>query len=67
MKLQDYYRQPVFMQLKPDRSQALRVVGEIIGADENMHQAIFLRTYPGLTEEMIQQEIETIGTFVRSR
>jgi CDP-6-deoxy-D-xylo-4-hexulose-3-dehydrase len=35
------------------------------GADEIMNQAIFLGTYPGLTKEMMDYEIETIRRFVR--
>jgi CDP-6-deoxy-D-xylo-4-hexulose-3-dehydrase len=57
-------RQPVFVQLKKDRPQALRVVGEMTGADEIMHQAIFLGTYPGLTKEMLAHEIAVIRDFV---
>jgi len=60
-------RQPVFVQLKKDRPQALRVVGEMTGADEIMHQAIFLGTYPGLTKEMLAHEIAVIREFVVSR
>jgi CDP-6-deoxy-D-xylo-4-hexulose-3-dehydrase len=55
------------MQLKKDRPQALRVVGEMTGADEIMHQAIFLGTYPGLTQEMLEHEIAEIRDFVRSK
>jgi len=57
----------VFVQLKKDRPQALRVVGEMTGADEIMHQAIFLGTYPGLTKEMLAHEIAVIREFVASR
>jgi CDP-6-deoxy-D-xylo-4-hexulose-3-dehydrase len=60
-------RQPVFVQLKKDRPQALRVVGEMTGADEIMHQAIFLGTYPGLTKEMLLHEIAVIREFVVSK
>jgi CDP-4-dehydro-6-deoxyglucose reductase, E1 len=60
-------RQPVFVQLKKDRPQALRVVGEMTGADEIMHQAIFLGTYPGLTKEMLAHEIAVILEFVALR
>jgi CDP-6-deoxy-D-xylo-4-hexulose-3-dehydrase len=60
-------RQPVFVQLKKDRPQSLRVVGEMKGADEIMHQAIFLGTYPGLTPEMLTHEIVVIREFVSSR
>jgi CDP-6-deoxy-D-xylo-4-hexulose-3-dehydrase len=60
-------RQPVFVQLRKDRPEAFRVVGEMTGADEIMNQAIFLGTYPGLTTEMMDYEIETIRAFVRQQ
>jgi CDP-6-deoxy-D-xylo-4-hexulose-3-dehydrase len=60
-------RQPAFVQLKQDRPQAFRVVGEFPGADEIMHRALFLGTYPGLTPAMLQYEIETIRAFMRSK
>ena len=31
-----------------------------------MNSAIFLGTYPGLTQEMLEYEIETIKSFVKS-
>ena len=37
------------------------------GADDLMHRALFLGTYPGLTPAMIEYEIETIRTFVRAQ
>jgi len=60
-------RQPAFVQLKKDRPQALRVVGEMPGADELMQSALFLGTYPGLTPAMLAYELEVIHEFVRSR
>ena len=60
-------RQPVFVQLRKDRPESFRVVGEMTGADTIMNQAIFLGTYPGLTKEMMDYEIETIRAFVRDR
>ena len=58
-------RQPVFVQLKKDRPDSFRVVGNLKGADELMNQAIFLGTYPGLTSSMIDYEIHVIQDFVR--
>lgn len=58
-------RQPVFVQLKKDRPNALRVVGDLTGADEIMNTAIFLGTYPGLSKAMLEYEIETIRNFVK--
>jgi CDP-6-deoxy-D-xylo-4-hexulose-3-dehydrase len=60
-------RQPVFVQLRKDRPDSFRVVGEMTGADAIMSQAIFLGTYPGLTKEMMDYEIDTIRAFVRDR
>ncbi|MEI6321703.1 MAG: DegT/DnrJ/EryC1/StrS family aminotransferase, partial [bacterium] len=76
-------RQPVFVQLRKDRPDSFRVVGHdtstsqplnssIIsslfpGADAIMNQALFLGTYPGLTKEMMDYEIEILREFVRSR
>jgi CDP-6-deoxy-D-xylo-4-hexulose-3-dehydrase len=37
------------------------------GADEIMHTAIFLGTYPGLTAGQIDYEIRTIRDFVRQK
>ncbi len=75
-------RQPAFVQLRKDRPDSFRVVGNngstlqpindstisaaLPGADEIMNTAIFLGTYPGLTREMLEYEIETIRTFVGS-
>ena len=59
-------RQPAFLQLRKDRPQALRVVGDLAGADELMSTAIFFGTYPGLTSKMLDYEIETIHQFVRT-
>ena len=60
-------RQPVFVQLKRDRPSAMRVVGDLSGADQIMHSAIFLGTYPGLTRAMLDYEIDVIRTFVLTR
>ena len=57
-------RQPVFVQLKKDRPDSFRVIGDLAGADTIMHTALFLGTYPGLTTEMLDQEIAVIRDFV---
>jgi CDP-6-deoxy-D-xylo-4-hexulose-3-dehydrase len=57
-------RQPAFVQLKKDRPGAFRVVGELTGADEIMHRAIFLGTYPGLSRAMLDYETAVIHEFV---
>jgi len=60
-------RQPAFVQLKQDRPGAIRVVGELSGADEIMHRALFLGTYPGLSRAMLEYEIEVIHAFAKAR
>jgi CDP-6-deoxy-D-xylo-4-hexulose-3-dehydrase len=85
-------RQPVFVQLRKDRPEAIRVVSAdgraltaaqrelelkasisdpaaspLPGADEIMHRALFLGTYPGLTPAMLEYEMQVIREFVHSR
>ena len=60
-------RQPAFVQLKKDRPQAFRVVDEMTGADEIMHRALFLGTYPGLSIAMLDYEIDIIRRFCGNR
>jgi CDP-6-deoxy-D-xylo-4-hexulose-3-dehydrase len=57
-------RQPAFVQLRADRPEALRVVGEMEGSDQIMTSTLFLGTYPGLTEAMLMQEIKVISNFL---
>ena len=59
-------RQPAFVQLRQDRPEALRVMGEMEGSDEIMNTTLFLGTYPGLTEAMLNREIEVIRAFCKS-
>ncbi|GAA5483645.1 lipopolysaccharide biosynthesis protein RfbH [Haloferula sargassicola] len=60
-------RQPAFVRLRQDNPQAMRVSGELAGADRIMNQTMFLGTYPGLTEEMIQYIVKTIREFVEEK
>jgi CDP-6-deoxy-D-xylo-4-hexulose-3-dehydrase len=60
-------RQPAFVQLRLDRPEALRLLyDELPGSDLLMNQALFLGTYPGLTNEMIHREIDKIKSFIAS-
>jgi CDP-6-deoxy-D-xylo-4-hexulose-3-dehydrase len=60
-------RQPVFVQLRKDRPNAIRMaLDSYPGADEIMNTALFLGTFPGLTPAMIDHEIQTIRAFVNS-
>jgi CDP-6-deoxy-D-xylo-4-hexulose-3-dehydrase len=60
-------RQPAFVQLRKDSPTAIRVVGELEGADALMREAIFLGTFPGLSRPMIDYIVETLHAFVRSK
>ncbi len=71
-------RQPHALRRQPPQAARLRAasqgsakrdphaLGSYPGADEIMHTALFLGTYPGLTPAMLDYEIETIKNFVRS-
>ncbi|MDG1139100.1 MAG: lipopolysaccharide biosynthesis protein RfbH [Opitutales bacterium] len=59
-------RQPVMVQLKKDNPSSFRVIGDLAGADKLMHQALFLGTYPGLTQSMIDYELDIIQRFIKS-
>ena len=59
-------RQPAFVQLRADRPEALRVVGEMAGSDEIMNSTLFLGTYPGLTDAMLEAEINAVSHFIGS-
>jgi CDP-6-deoxy-D-xylo-4-hexulose-3-dehydrase len=56
-------RQPAFVQLRRERPEALRVVGEMTGSDAIMNHSLFLGTYPGLTPAMLNREIDVIRSF----
>ncbi len=54
-------RQPAFVQLKKDNPAALRVVGDLAGADRIMNESVFIGTYPGLSKAMLDYVVETIA------
>lgn len=58
-------RQPAFVQLRAERPEALRIMDDMRGADRIMNESIFVGVYPGLTREMLDYMIETIGAFCR--
>lgn len=53
-------RQPAFVQLKKDNPAALRVVGDLAGADRIMNESVFIGTYPGLSKAMLDYVITTV-------
>ncbi len=57
-------RQPAFIELQRSRpNDAFRVATALNGADQIMNNTLFLGTYPGLTQAMIEFEIATIKSF----
>ena len=61
-------KQPAFVQLRKDRPDAMRLaMPEMPGADQLMQEALFLGTYPGLSEEMIDRELALISAFVEEK
>jgi CDP-6-deoxy-D-xylo-4-hexulose-3-dehydrase len=58
-------RQPAFVQLRKDRPESLRAIGEMPGADRIMNESIFIGVYPGLTAAMLAYIVETIISFCR--
>jgi len=60
-------RQPAFVQLRQERPESIRLVGNLADSDLIMNSTLFLGTYPGLTEPMLQAEIGVIQGFVRAR
>lgn len=60
-------RQPAFVNLRQDNPNSFRVIGDLPGSDEIMHNTLFLGTYPGLTSSMLDYEIKIISNFVDFR
>ena len=58
-------RQPVFANLRKQKPGAFRVVGDLSGADRILSEAIFIGTYPGLTQEMLGYVVETVRKFAK--
>jgi CDP-6-deoxy-D-xylo-4-hexulose-3-dehydrase len=49
--------------LRQENPAAIRVVGELGGADRIMNEAIFVGVYPGLTRAMLDYIVETTRAF----
>jgi CDP-6-deoxy-D-xylo-4-hexulose-3-dehydrase len=46
---------------------AIRVIGDLAGADRIMNEAVFAGVYSGLARAMMDYRVERIHEFVRSR
>ena len=60
-------RQPAFVRLRQDDPDALRISGELTGADRIMNHTLFLGTYPGLSSAMIDFTVKVIRDFAGSK
>jgi len=60
-------RQPVLVQLRKDRPEAFRVIGDLKGADQIMNEVLFIGTYPGLSRPMLDYMVDTVRAFVKKR
>ena len=58
-------RQPAFVALRRDQPAAVRIVGDLAGADQIMNETVFIGVYPGLTPAMLDYMVEQIHAFVR--
>jgi CDP-6-deoxy-D-xylo-4-hexulose-3-dehydrase len=58
-------RQPALVQLRQERPEAVGVVGDLQGSDSLMEQALFLGTYPGLMEGMLEAVVQEISEALR--
>jgi CDP-6-deoxy-D-xylo-4-hexulose-3-dehydrase len=56
-------RQPAFVELRQERPDSMRTVGQLLDSDVIMNTTLFLGTFPGLTEPMLQAEIGVITNF----
>lgn len=60
-------RQPAFVQVRSERPDLIRVVGDMSGADSIMNNTIFIGTYPGLSKPMLDYIVESIHEFAKKR
>jgi CDP-6-deoxy-D-xylo-4-hexulose-3-dehydrase len=58
-------RQPVFAQARAKGTIAMRIVGDLAGADAIMNETLFVGVYPGLTEPMCRHIADTVGAALR--
>jgi CDP-6-deoxy-D-xylo-4-hexulose-3-dehydrase len=59
-------RQPAFAVIRKESPERMRIVGDLAGADRIMNDTLFIGTFPGLTDEMIEYMVNTIVAFCRS-
>ena len=60
-------RQPAFAELREERPNSMRIVSDLNESDKIMNDTIFLGTYPGLTQEMLEKEIKVIKDFANNK
>lgn len=60
-------KQPAFVELRRDRPEAFRIIGNLHGSDQIMENTLFLGTFPGLEKSMINQQIKVILNFIETK
>ena len=61
-------KQPAFVQLRAERPDSIRLLdAEMAGANRLLEQALFLGTYPGLTDLMLASEVELICSYIEDQ
>jgi CDP-6-deoxy-D-xylo-4-hexulose-3-dehydrase len=53
------------VQLRRERPESIRIIGEMTGADRIMNESIFVGVYPGLMRAMLDYIIETVRAFCK--
>lgn len=59
-------RQPAFVNMTKENPDAIRIISDLSGADQIMNDTLFIGTYPGLSEEMIDYMVKSIGMYFTS-
>ena len=59
-------KQPAYVALKKDSEKNMRVISELSGSDSIMKNVFFLGTYPGLSKEMLQYQVDVINSYIMS-
>ena len=57
-------KQPAFVNLKKKNPKAYRIIGNLDNTESLMNEALFLGTYPGLSRDMLDYEVNVIENFV---
>jgi CDP-6-deoxy-D-xylo-4-hexulose-3-dehydrase len=60
-------KQPVFCQLRKERPDSFRVIGNLAGADDLMERALFVGVYPGLSQADLKKISDAIVVWAEKK